>query len=1579
MNGQGLQKNVEQFHALLQQVTTLLPENFDAAQRQQVATLVELLRKNAVPGALCELTAAQLGTQLLAIYQLLRQRQDEVAVRVEPLPGLDQRLILCSCVDAPFLFDSLLLYLRRQKLCWQVVTHLRLRVQRQQGRLQRLTEAAENLANEALLVVQVEEVLTSDEMVAQIGEVLHAVLRVATDRGGLQQRLEQMQPLAQQAGQADFWHWLLEDNFAALAYRQLDLAADGTSLAPVPDSALGLALQDCASSNEPSALLWHCDAQTRVCLQHPRPVAVMQTACLSPIWRDELLNLLLVQETRADGSSTIHQFAGLFTHHSQQGSALDLPALQHKILAALKELNVSPDSYNYRRALELLAAFPKTELFFVPLERLRDTITTLLFYQHSRVRVLSLESDRTSRNLLLVIPAALSSGTDFSELTSLLQQQCVADSVSCRLLHVSSEDSIVLAHVAAAGGLQVPPLDSLADQLTSALLSWEQRLRQALTETLGVRRGMILWRQYQNAFCRDYRARVEPLFSVRDILRLEALHDGQGEQVELWGPLAGSDPQVRCLQLYTAEPGYLNDLMPGLVNLDLTVVDEIDFTVNVYGRRYFIKSFGVLDQAPQGGDLTACGDNLLAALRAIRSGKAENDYLNRLLLRTGLDWQQIDVFRAYRNYYFQLGSPFTKKTVAFALINHPRAALALFRYFEARFRPLPEWNDPLEREEQVLTPARMALIEALAAVENVNEDRILRTLFNCIDSTVRTNFFRRLDAAEFFISFKISAIGITEMPVPRPLFEVYVHSATMEGIHLRGGLVARGGIRWSDRPDDFRTEVLGLMKTQMTKNAVIVPVGSKGGFIVKTPFSDRETGLALSKAAYQTLMRGLLDLTDNRLTGELVPPAEVVRYDGDDPYLVVAADKGTAHLPDTANAISAEYRFWLADGFASGGSQGYDHKALGITARGAWVCVQRHFRELGIDVQNEPISVVGIGDMSGDVFGNGMLQSHQIRLLAAFNHRHIFLDPDPDPMVSFSERQRLFRLPRSGWNDYDPQRISAGGGVFERSAKDIPLSPQVRQWLGVRHESLDGDSLVHLLLQAPIDLLWNGGIGTYVKSSQESAADVGDRANDAVRIDGCQLRARVVGEGGNLGFTQRGRIEYAVAGGRINTDAIDNSAGVDCSDHEVNLKIFMQQLLEQGLIADVQERNALLQSMTDEVCLAVLANNYRQSLCLSLDRLRCQREPAVFVDLASRLQDIGLLDPVSEALPSAREVLARADGYCRPELAILLAYSKMQLYQALLEEEPFDEEQSRFFLRQYFPAEIDHRFGPQLSGHPLRHPIAATLMTNQVVDQGGASLCFRLARRHQVTVAQVARTYVFFDVAIDGASLRDALFAGDNRLPAAEQYRWLLQLEDALTGLCDWALRLGWELNHDSFQTFRAALQPYRATLSSVVDQSSWSQLMEQVQHLQELGLAENAAQLLATCRHLVNLPPLLQLMRNTDSDLHSLAVTLNDVSRAFALDLVRQQLGQVPLRDRWDQRASSLLKSRVAQLLYQLVEQVMRNHAGNLDRLLSAQRSALQRYRSYLGQLQENPPATFHPFVVLFEQLERLLQADRT
>ena len=1529
--------------------------------------LAAILQEHTHPSYLQPLSSKKLAEWVLTLLDFIESRGKGVGV--ELLPFLTRHALLVTNVpDVPYLVDSLYACLTSLQRRFHLVCHPIFKVVRQEGLVSELGPIADGEPKESLIIMEVDADADSAPILIEVvRRAFSAALRIDLDRRALEGRLEALQPVVEQGGYADFWHWLKSGNFLPFAYRGYRVQAgkdDGVRVIETGD-ALGLSLGD-----EPPERL-------RQRLLRERDVVVEESSLVSPVLRNEPLVCVGFRRMIGEGEWEDHEFFGLFTEKMLDEPAIHVPALRHRIEAALDALCFPRDCYDYRKTIEIFNTFPKVELFFLKPAELFEAVRSLSrMYRAAAVRVVVTASLAVRGvTLLLVMPRSFYSPGIMARIETYLCRYFGVSRVEAKITHISSD--YTSHHVSLTPGSDKVRVDlnCLERGLTRIARPWDIRLQDLLDQAFGETDGFELWRRYVAGFSRNYRTLVHPRFALRDVRQIEKVLTSGDEIFDLWGPFTGHEKYYR-LQFYSLRHSYLNELMPLLENLNLTVIEEVDFDLQLAENTVYIKSFGI--RCCTGDpELSTLRDRLLKALGALRRGEVENDYLNRLLVPTGLAWREIDIFRGYRNYYFQLGSPYTKKRVAFALINNPKVALLLYRYFEGRFIDRPEWRDPLVREDQVLSPLRMDIGVALRDVADVNEDNILRTLFNLIDSTVRTNFFVRRDLPDYFFSFKISAIGIIDMPAPRPLYEIYVHSATMEGIHLRGGKVARGGLRWSDRPDDFRTEVLGLMKTQMTKNALIVPVGSKGGFVVKTPYSGREEGLVLSREAYRTLVRGLLDLTDNRVGPQVVRPEGVVAYDEEDPYLVVAADKGTAHLPDTANAVSRSYGFWLDDAFASGGSQGYDHKKLAITARGAWECVKRHFRELGVDIQTQSFSVVGIGDMSGDVFGNGMLLSRKIRLLAAFDHRHIFLDPDPDPEKSIDERRRLFNLPRSSWDDYDRRLLSEGGGIYSRSAKEIPLSPQIQRWLGVRHETMDAPGLIRLLLTAEADLLWNGGIGTYFKASTEKNEDAGDRANDGVRVDARQLRAAVVGEGGNLGFTQRGRIEYALAGGRINTDAVDNSAGVDCSDHEVNLKIFMQYLREQGQVASQEERNRQLEAVTDDVCKAVLANNYGQSLCLSLDQARCVRAVELFIDLSDRLSQAGLMDRRGEFLPSAKEVLARESrGLVRPELAILMAYSKMQLFQALLASPLPEQVGVRDYLFDYFPEAIRTRYHDLLSAHPLAREITATVITNIAVDRAGSAFFNGLAQKHGVTLVDAIAVWLAFDQVVDGETLRRQIYARDNRMSAERQHELLLRVEDALTALCDWSVGEGLDITPAPHQVSerREQLQAFEKVLGSILPAEEWSLCKSCARDCESHGIAAEPARRLSILPHLEIFLPVMVLAERTGSELYATARVFIDVRGLLDLDEILALVSNVPVRDGWDRQALQALTTSLADTGFRLTRVVLDQYAGNPDACLAGRRRELNHYRRLRDSLRGATPINFHPLMILASALEALV-----
>jgi len=1117
-------------------------------------------------------------------------------------------------------------------------------------------------------------------------------------------------------------------------------------------------------------------------------------------------------------------------------------------------------------------------------------------------------------------------------------------------------------------------------QLNKLTKSWAVSFQQIAERALGKETGKQLWQKYQSAFPVGYQAHVSPRYALKDIRHLEGLTTPNHQCISLLKPYKGVDHYR--LHFYSQQERFLDEYIPVLENMHLRVMDQVRFPIKVDGTTQFIRSFTIQTATSQCASLSRVNIQLLKTIQVILDGKSENDALNKLLVLTGMAWQEIDVLRAYLNYYLQLGHRTTRATVHHALINNSRVALCLFNYFEARFRPNPEWDDPVLREEQALFPLRLQLLESMASVSDINDDRILRTLFNLIDATMRCNFHLRRSLNDYFVAFKINSLGIIDMPSPKPQNEIYVHAVDMEGIHLRGGKVSRGGIRWSDRHDDFRTEILGLMQTQISKNALIIPTGAKGGFVLKKnglkfsrPSSSQETREA-GKKAYITLIRSLLDLTDNYSDNKVVRLPYIVSYDDPDPYLVVAADKGTATFSDIANSISTDYQFWLGDAFASGGSHGYDHKALGITARGAWKCVQRHFREAGKDIQNEAFTVVGIGSMDGDVFGNGMLLSPCIRLLAAFSGQHIFIDPNPSASdAPFNERKRLFELPGSSWNDYDRTLISKGGGVYLRSDKDIPVSAELKKWLGIRYKSLDGESLIRYLLTASVDLLWLGGIGTYIKAGTEKHEEVGDRSNDNVRVDAVTLGARVVGEGANLGFTQKARIEYNLRGGRINTDAVDNSAGVDTSDHEVNLKILLTGLQKKNIIADYQP---LFISMTDEVCRQVLANNYAQSLCLSLDRLRSADNPAVFLQLAERLEAAGFFDRVVESFPQTKAILSRPGQIItRPELAVLMAASKMYLTQQIQDQVALlHDECCECYLQAYFPDQIVEHYADYLSAHPLASEIKATIVSNKIINQAGCGFLSLDSDSENANILDLVGCYLTFDRVLDGDTLRLAIYALDNKMAADKQYHLFLQLEETLAGFCRWAL-----VHNKKIRPIAQTINCYSRYLQDFeyyFNQQDNIQFKQQLELYQQDGVPEELAQRMVFISSLDDFPFIVSLSAETATDFVTVFKLFNGITHFLGLYEIHEQLAKMPAHDYWEQKVSTDIQADIKRIIGLLINNILSSQSSTCAEYFDSlpEQQKLNRYYRIYQEINTVLPVNLMPYIALTRELEKLVES---
>ena len=1095
--------------------------------------------------------------------------------------------------------------------------------------------------------------------------------------------------------------------------------------------------------------------------------------------------------------------------------------------------------------------------------------------------------------------------------------------------------------------------------------NWLNSVQKIIRRTFNEPIALAISQKYQAVFSADYQKSFPSAYAIRDILLIEKTLKAKTEQVGLISP--GREKNHYRLNFYSLEQRFLDEYFPVLANLNLRIIDQVQFSFEIEGESVFIKSFSISAIDSKFIAFRELRKPLLKMIQAVMSDKVENDPLNCLLILIGLSWQEIDVLRAYRNYFLQLAYKSTRDSFHQALISNPEVTLHLFNYFVARFKPNSQWLNRQQREEQALFPLRIKLTEAIESVLDINHDRILRTLFNLIDATVRCNFYVRCELEHYFIAFKINSLGVIDMPNPRPVNEIYVHAVDMEGVHLRGGKISRGGIRWSDRIDDFRTEILGLMQTQMSKNVLIIPTGAKGGFIVKKQCAEacfREAG----KKAYITFIKGLLDLTDNYIENKAVLLPGLVSYDDTDPYLVVAADKGTAQFSDLANVVAKDYNYWLEDAFASGGSKGYNHKKLGITARGAWESVKRHFRESGKDIQQHTFSVIGIGSMDGDVFGNAMLLSPVIQLLAAVSADHIFIDPSPlDLSSSLLERKRLFELPGSSWDDYNRTLISEDGGVFKRDCKDISVSKTLKQWLGIRYKSIDGETLIRYLLKAQVELLWLGGIGIYVKASTETHAEVGDRANDSVRVDALAIKASIVGEGANLGFSQKARIEYALAGGRINTDAIDNSAGVDISDHEVNLKILLGSLHQQHRVTDLI---ALFERVTEQVSQSVLQNNYKQTLCLSLEQIRCSTQLTAYLQLADQLQRSNYLDKDIESFSQDKELLARhPKALTRPELSVLMAAGKMYLTQLILEQAEFVEHDFfKRFLLSYFPKQISDDYAKDVISHPLAREIKATCMSNKIINQVGCQFLFLTQDKEKILVSSAC--YLIFEQVIEADKLRLQLFELDNKINADHQYLVLLAIENILLGFCRWALLNDKTLspNPEILACFQTYWQYYQQNLKNTQNYP------QQIKQYIMQGLTEALAEQVCFVESSEDFPYLMTLAAETSKSFLSILQLHTECTAFLALNEVYNSLKKSRLDDYWEEKVSLALQNDFKLIIVSIIKELVLSDVTVSDYFSGkSQQQKLQQYQHIYQQIKLLSEFSLVPYVALKQALVTL------
>ncbi|GAB3792334.1 NAD-glutamate dehydrogenase [Dyella agri] len=1537
-------------------------------------------------------TPAQWAAVVNGLLDFMQQRTPgRAAVRVaNPEAGHGWLQIVTD--DMPFLIDTVsMLVSARSRI--HAVVHPVLPVQRDAGG-KLLGLGGEQGVAESVMHFEIDRMADAAEqaqLVAQIESALEDVRVAVSDWAAMRDKalaiadeLPQRKPAldaasAREAG--DFLRWLAADNFTFFGYREYEVAdADGERvLRAIDDSGLGI-LRKSEQSLAPRSL------KTLAASELPQSgsidaIILTKTNARSRMHRPGYMDYIGVLKFGADGRAVAEQrFLGLFTSSAGMARPQDVPLVRHKVEAVLARSGLKRDSYSGKSLRHTLETLPREEL----LQSSEDELFAIAIgihelRQRARTR-LFMRRDRYGRFFAcqVFVPRERFNTSVRERIEALLGEALHAEQIDSSVL--MGEDALARLYIVLRPKIGDQPkydLVELEQGVAAIARNWHDDVRDALVAQRGEHDGVVLANRYARALPPGYIDDVSPAVAAEDVYQLSLLEGDNALRMSFYHPPKA--PEMLRFKVYRSGGDIaLSEVLPQLENLGLRVLTEHVYEIQGDGVPLSIQDFEVQPVGKLTFGVEQVGSLFEHAFEQIWRGNAENDGFNRLVLGARLSWRQIAMLRGYCKYLLQAGSPFSQSYMEDTLNNYPAIAGLLVELFLAKFDPRRESLSDDERklaagllhgEMSALIPANVqaanpTLVDGLAAalaqpraeqakviegainvlLENVaslDEDRILRSFIAVIHATLRTSFFQQWNGAyRDYISYKLDSHAVPELPKPVPYREIWVCAPRVEGIHLRFGPVARGGLRWSDRREDFRTEVLGLVKAQMVKNTVIVPVGSKGGFFVKKPpvGGDRDAQQAEGIACYKLFINGLLDITDNLVEGNVANPHDVVRHDADDPYLVVAADKGTATFSDIANAISIEHGFWLGDAFASGGSNGYDHKGMGITAKGAWESVKRHFRALGRDSQTQDFTCVGIGDMSGDVFGNGMLLSKHIRLVAAFDHRHVFIDPNPDAARSFVERERMFTVPRSSWDDYDKSLISAGGGIWPRSAKSIPVSPEARAVLGLKPDvtQMAPTDLLNAILKAPVDLLWNGGIGTYVKASSETHADARDRANNGLRVDGNELRCKVVGEGGNLGMTQKGRIEAAHKGVLLNTDFIDNSAGVDTSDHEVNIKILLNDAVQRGELTEAA-RNTQLAAMTDEVGQLVLWDNYRQNQAITLMEHQSAKRIGSMAHFIRTLEAEGSLDRQVENLPGEAELTerkTRGQGMTRPELSVLLSYDKIRLYQQLLDSDvPEDPYLSKELVR-YFPAPLHDKYAAHMQRHRLKREIIATAVTNSTINRMGATFMMRMQEDTGKGPAAIAKAYTAAREILDARELWAEIEALDSQVAEGTQVDAVMQIWSLLRHMTRWLLnRPGGTLEiAANVERYQAGVGALRKALPEVLTATGKGDFASSQEKWEGLGLPAELAVRLARLSELRAALDMVEVAQQSGQPIEKVAGVFYELGEVLDLEWLRGQIEALPVEGHWHAQARGSLLDELTHQHRALVQQVLKLAGSRTD-----------------------------------------------
>ncbi|MEU8052314.1 NAD-glutamate dehydrogenase [Micromonospora haikouensis] len=1613
-----LDEPVPNAERLVAQAVALAGDDHDAA------TLVGRFWRFAPDEELIGFTAEEMLDAARAHRDLAQQRvPGELKLRIHE-PDADQHHTVIEIVtdDMPFLVDSVTALLNAHHLDVHLLVHPLVVVRREP--LGRLVEVAADVEPddsidgdlvESWMRIEIDPVRDAAErekLRRELQRVLTDVREAVEDWPRMRQRAlaladelatartsDSRPPVPEKdiTDSVELLRWLAHDHFTFLGYREYRLVDAPGGEGPALEAVLGTGLGILRSDSPEARALSSMTPEAHEKVLEKRLLIITKANSRATVHRSAYLDYIGFK-VFDDAGQVVgeRRFLGLFSTAAYRTSVRELPVVRRKVAEVLDRSGLSQRSHSGKDLLQILETYPRDELFQIKTEDLYHAVIGVLRMAGRRQLRVFLRRDAYGRfiSCLIYLPRDRFTTQNRLRMQDILLREL--NGVGVDYTTRVTESMLARVHFIVRTDPTRPPgdidADLLAEELADATRLWDDDYRLVLERKLGDEQAKHLFSRYADAFPEGYKDGHTPYEAMKDLAKLELLEEPGQLEMHLFrkqlAPRAGGGRDadvdetmdVRFKVYRYGEPMMLSAVLPVLHSLGVKVVDEHPYEVERVDGRIWLYDFGL--RLPEGHqELAEVRPHVENAFAAAWRGEAEVDGFNELVLRGGLTWRQVVVLRAYAKYLRQTGTVFSQDYMEQTFIAYPRIAALLVELFEVRFAP---GEASVEQRRERGGELVAAVKAALDDVASLDQDRILRSYLTLIQATLRTSFYAKPVGGrpKPYVAFKLDPQAIPDLPAPRPRFEIFVYSPRFEGVHLRYGPVARGGLRWSDRREDFRTEVLGLVKAQMVKNAVIVPVGAKGGFVLKQKPGDRDEAVA----CYQEFVGAMLDVTDNIVAGEIVPPEDVVRHDADDPYLVVAADKGTATFSDIANEISAGHQFWLGDAFASGGSAGYDHKKMGITARGAWESVKRHFRELGHDTQTQDFTVVGVGDMSGDVFGNGMLLSEHIRLVAAFDHRHIFLDPDPDAAASYAERKRLFDLPRSSWEDYDEKLISAGGGVYPRAAKSVPVSPQVRAVLGLDDDvtQLSPQELMKAILTAPVDLFWNGGIGTYVKASSETNAEVGDKSNDAIRVDGRSLRCRVVGEGGNLGCTQLGRIEYALAGGRIYTDFIDNAAGVDCSDHEVNIKILLNTAVADGELT-VPERDELLAGMTDEVAELVLRDNYDQARAINNSQAQAASLLPVHRRMINELERSGALNRALEALPPDDELAARTEtGLTAPEFAVLLAYTKIVLEREILAEGLADEEWTTDVLVNYFPTPMRERFADRMGQHRLRRDIVTTVLVNEAINRGGITFVFRVVEETAASAADVIRAYVVVREVFGLRELWDAVEALDNKVDPELQTAVYLDTRRLLDRAVRWLVT-----NRRSPLDVPAEIARLRdgvarllPGLENLFYGSEREGIAAHIDAMTSRGLPRGLAEQATRLMYSFGLLDVVETAATSGRDVGEVASVYFVLSDRFRVDSLLSKISLLPRADRWQTLARMALRYDLYAALAALTAEVLGSTPDSLPPLERVEQweqsnaTSIHRAQRAMGEFDDSR-ADLAALSVLLRQIRTLVRTS--